>query len=1055
MARFRSFAYIFFVSWFAGLLAFTVVVQSRQNYDRIIPVVHAANKTLKVPLKDDLYVESGFPYTITYDQRNLYVGYDTSYGKKITRLYFRPDYQKLKDKHIAKEQIISAKLYLYAYYVPLNSLSFRIYTPNSNWLDYETTYFNQPQSTYYTYKNVSMSGSGFISFPLTSKFVNQYNSFVNSGESFGFMIKYADESKQAVRFWSNECLVAPSSLKCPDSSYLPYVLVEYQDNSIPVLGSTISPENSIVLTNKNVLFTFNQATDEDNDILKYRVVISKNSDFSDILKSSSWYLWNDIKEFDSDLNHDIGKINLSVPDGTWFWRLEVKDNYANIAHSDGLSFVVDTTPPEVPQIQAMPPYVKGTNNVVSLVVYDLEDHEQFEYQASLTSDFANFLTSGWVNDLSYTFNNLNDTKYYYRVRAKDKYGNISNFSHTVSAVQDNSVPALVYFKSNRLVVDPKKDKLILSARFYDKTLLKIGIVVYKDNKEIAQKIDQDVEYIKFEVPNISKFSSGKYYAYAFAIDKFGHKKISKAISIIIDNDNPVLRITGTKLPTKKYINYSSFIANAQCTDNLLKSTLSIYLNNKKIYSGNSRKYTFRLKDKSYNLKFMCKDELGHTVFKTYAFVVDTKKPSKPVFSYNVDINKKTLQIKTKCSSSEVLYLFYKEKYQQIKCDHGYAKFMIKNIAYETRYVFSGYLQDQAGNKSESSHISVLTPKAKEIYQKPSKITCYVKYNVNTFRYTTKECVLNNPLHTDIIGYYKNNRFYHKFNFNLPQTLELIIKPYGCKPVSVSDPRTLFMCVPIEYEMHKETATFGYTVLINNKKMETKFSPKGSLLVYLSSKDLLKQAQVQIHAKLFKRIRLDGVPGSFFDIKWTDPLIFSKTLKLPFIKRTSPGYAYFSWMFDKNKYNKITQWYGNTWWNPHHTGIDISVNKQTPIKAPADGVVYSFGYHKGNWKVSGGYWISLKHNNGLFTYYWHIDGKTFKKFKIYKGKKIKRGEYFALSGASGHWMGKPIGAHLHFEVRTGKYARTYLDPVNYLDVNWHNMKVCKSLGCDSGHDPRKN
>ncbi len=85
----------------------------------------------------------------------------------------------------------------------------------------------------------------------------------------------------------------------------------------------------------------------------------------------------------------------------------------------------------------------------------------------------------------------------------------------------------------------------------------------------------------------------------------------------------------------------------------------------------------------------------------------------------------------------------------------------------------------------------------------------------------------------------------------------------------------------------------------------------------------------------------------------------------------------------------------------HKGIDISTRMNTPIVAPADGLVAATGkdYAIGNW-------VTISHGYGLKTRYGHLA-----KILVKKGEYVKRGQEIGLVGTSG----RTTGPHLHYEV----------------------------------------
>jgi len=98
----------------------------------------------------------------------------------------------------------------------------------------------------------------------------------------------------------------------------------------------------------------------------------------------------------------------------------------------------------------------------------------------------------------------------------------------------------------------------------------------------------------------------------------------------------------------------------------------------------------------------------------------------------------------------------------------------------------------------------------------------------------------------------------------------------------------------------------------------------------------------------------------------------------------------------------------------HSGIDISGRMNTPIIAPADGVVSSVRQTYGYGKT-----LVINHGYGLKTTYGHL-----RKFLIKKGQYVKRGQEIALVGNSG----RTTGPHLHYEVHLNGLA---VNPLRYI------------------------
>jgi len=85
----------------------------------------------------------------------------------------------------------------------------------------------------------------------------------------------------------------------------------------------------------------------------------------------------------------------------------------------------------------------------------------------------------------------------------------------------------------------------------------------------------------------------------------------------------------------------------------------------------------------------------------------------------------------------------------------------------------------------------------------------------------------------------------------------------------------------------------------------------------------------------------------------------------------------------------------------HQGLDICTRKETPIVAPADGLVTAVGSNYGYGKM-----LTIKHGYGLKSRYAHLH-----KILVKKGEHVERGQTIALVGDTG----RTTGPHLHYEV----------------------------------------
>ena len=100
----------------------------------------------------------------------------------------------------------------------------------------------------------------------------------------------------------------------------------------------------------------------------------------------------------------------------------------------------------------------------------------------------------------------------------------------------------------------------------------------------------------------------------------------------------------------------------------------------------------------------------------------------------------------------------------------------------------------------------------------------------------------------------------------------------------------------------------------------------------------------------------------------------------------------------------------------HLAVDITAQKNAPVKATADGTVIFSG-----WTTETGYVIILKHAYNYVSVYKH-NGNLLKQ----QGDFVKSGEVIASVGSTGELT---TGPHLHFELWSNGYA---VNPTNFID-----------------------
>ena len=128
--------------------------------------------------------------------------------------------------------------------------------------------------------------------------------------------------------------------------------------------------------------------------------------------------------------------------------------------------------------------------------------------------------------------------------------------------------------------------------------------------------------------------------------------------------------------------------------------------------------------------------------------------------------------------------------------------------------------------------------------------------------------------------------------------------------------------------------------------------------------------------------------------------------------------------------KITSNYGNRQYyykgkliKGFHNGIDIvpSACNNNEILAFADGIVTSV--QKTGVQYGTGCYVRLKHNNGLYTLYYHLKSGS---VCVNVGDKVRKGQKLGIIGTTG----QSTGIHLHFQIDKGN-SKTSINPYDYL------------------------
>ncbi len=130
---------------------------------------------------------------------------------------------------------------------------------------------------------------------------------------------------------------------------------------------------------------------------------------------------------------------------------------------------------------------------------------------------------------------------------------------------------------------------------------------------------------------------------------------------------------------------------------------------------------------------------------------------------------------------------------------------------------------------------------------------------------------------------------------------------------------------------------------------------------------------------------------------------------------------------------VTQWHGHTAFQRPHTGIDFGVAKENTV-AIADGEVVGKGWDSYYGAcASGGNFLTIKHNNGMYSVYFHLE-----KILVDIGQKVAKGQNVAITGNSGKWNCQNLAYHLHLETRLNRQQSSHSDPVTHISWDWDSV-----------------
>lgn len=1025
----------------------------------------AKSEKIKIGIKHDTYAEEGYPDTSPWNNRNFYVGYDLIYGKLRTRTFLNYNLNPLIEKNVAAEKIVSAKLKIYQYYAAGGSYSLELRQVEDGWNQYSLNWNKQPDTKEVSTHGLS-SDEGWKSVDVTEIVKEQLRT---GDDDKGVSLRTENESNAGGIFWSTACEAAPSGPICDGKQ--PFIEIEYLVNEPPAMVNLKSPEDGLHTNVGQQSLEWHASEDPNGDTVYYRVEISFLPDFSSIYLISDW-------QTELTFDHEFEE------DSVYFWRIHAKDEWMGDAQaiiSVGRRIEVDTTPPDVPKIEPMPPFTFGE---INRVIWQFDESCE-KYQVKfLLQRFENSVEDPEnvifveTEDLGYEFTNLAEQEYFYRVKSIDVLGNESDWSEVVSSFQDHSPPIIRSLKSSEKYISPLQSQGIqdfaeISFSVRDVALEEWALIIENSKREVVYELngeDQDFSFMwpdpDFENLKAQNFPEGVYFIYLKVIDQVGLADHSNVIAVQIDNTAPIppkisSPVSDSLLNSqtiKIRVNAEPFIANR------------VFINGKVSYefsTGRFSKKSSKFQEGANNIIVKSIDQAGNSSESKLVFKTDWTPPQ--ISNVNLEATKDSRSIDIVINGKDwsKAYIYNLAGIHKIIDKKQKRITLITNWTGNTKYSFYVVLEDAAGNQSpKSKMVSYKTPEDENPFEaelgkgavsylnswdyptnKLPSASCQFNYYIHENRAELVDCQLPSPILDEIDHYsYDRRVFFIEARGRFSDRVKIEAKAYNCKKFSWQDPDTWLKCKVVYVGkrsgyVDSNSSVFMYVNEHRQDQSNTRgFFRNRKYVTSIIKESHHKGAEVKMRSVLDFEFYMDKEKTVEANGNEFSP--YSNMIEVPEVRYMDMDFEnaqYFRFPF--NEIVGVTQWYGNINSGKFHRGIDFGSYKKK-VYSMNDGYVTFAGWDPHSSKcLSGGNLVIIKHDNGLYSLYAHLkDYEDGNGHKWQKGDRIRRGERVGVTGNSGFFGCQPIGYHLHLEVRKNSSWQSHVNPKKYIDIDWDKVPV---------------
>lgn len=199
----------------------------------------------------------------------------------------------------------------------------------------------------------------------------------------------------------------------------------------------------------------------------------------------------------------------------------------------------------------------------------------------------------------------------------------------------------------------------------------------------------------------------------------------------------------------------------------------------------------------------------------------------------------------------------------------------------------------------------------------------------------------------------------------------------------------------------------------NKQVSELMADRVGIRRNIELKELASFDEKMLEARENLMFPADELYGSNWENKWVDP--FQGKANVNFPDSFAIDCSSFVYPIVIDSMARITSKYGSRR-HRMHKGIDLKLLKGDTVCAAFDGKVRIKAYERRGY----GYYVVIRHPNGLETVYGHLS-----KILVEEDQVVRGGETIGLGGNTG----RSTGSHLHFETR---FLGQAINPAELID-----------------------